>query len=180
LNGKSLREAAQLRRGSEAVEDQVELILEIESKGGGSAVFHGMNEDDLQVFLKHPLTMVASDGGPRKLGEDVPHPRSYGNNARVLGRYVRDLNLMTLEEAVRKMSALPAEVFRLKDRGVLKVGAVADVVVFDPAKVNDPSTFEDPHHYAEGFSAVLVNGVPVIEQSVLTAHRPGRVVRREE
>lgn len=180
LNGKSLREAAQLRRGSEAVEDQVELILEIESKGGGSAVFHGMNEDDLQVFLKHPLTMVASDGGPRKLVEDVPHPRSYGNNARVLGRYVRDLNLMTLEEAVRKMSALPAEVFRLKDRGVLKVGAVADVVVFDPAKVNDPSTFEDPHHYAEGFSAVLVNGVPVIEQSVLTAHRPGRVVRREE
>jgi N-acyl-D-amino-acid deacylase len=78
------------------------------------------------------------------------------------------------------MSQLPAEVFRLKDRGVLKVGAVADVVVFDPVKVNDPSTFEDPHHYAEGFSAVLVNGVPVIDQGVLTGQRPGRVVRREE
>ena len=180
LNGKSLREAAKLKRGSAAVAEQVELILEIEAQGGGSAVFHGMNEDDLQVFLKHPLTMVASDGGPRKLREDVPHPRSYGNNARVLGRYVRDLKLMTLEEAVRKMSQLPAEVFRLKDRGVLKVGAVADVVVFDPVKVNDPSTFEDPHHYAEGFSAVLVNGVPVIDQGVLTGQRPGRVVRREE
>jgi N-acyl-D-amino-acid deacylase len=178
LNGKNLREAAKLRRGSDAVEEQVELILEIEAKGGGSAVFHGMNEEDLQVFMKHPLTMVASDGGPRRLGEDVPHPRSYGNNARVLGRYVRELKVLSLEAAVRKMSALPAEVFRLKDRGVLKVGAVADVVVFDPSQVRDPSTFADPHHYAEGFTAVLVNGVPVIEGGALTEARPGKAVRR--
>lgn len=180
LNGKNLREAAKMRRGSEAVEEQVELVLEIEANGGGSAVFHGMNEEDLQVFMKHPLTMVASDGGPRKLGEDVPHPRSYGNNARVLGRYVRDLKVLDLEDAVRKMSALPAEVFRLKDRGVLKKGAVADVVVFDPKMVDDPSTFEDPHHYATGFSAVVVNGVPVIEAGELTENRPGRPVRRAE
>lgn len=180
LNGKNLREAAKMRRGSEAVEEQVELVLEIEAKGGGSAVFHGMNEEDLQVFMKHPLTMVASDGGPRKLWEDVPHPRSYGNNARVLGRYVRDLKVLKLEDAVRKMSALPAEVFRLKDRGVLKKGAVADVVVFDPKTVDDPSTFEDPHHYATGFSVVVVNGVPVIEAGELTENRPGRPVRRAE
>jgi N-acyl-D-amino-acid deacylase len=178
LNGMSLREAAKLRRGSESVEAQVELILEIEANGGGSGVFHGMNEQDLQVFMRHPLTMVASDGGPRKFGEDVPHPRSYGNNARVLGRYVRELKVLELEEAVRKMSALPAEVFQLKDRGMLKAGAIADVVVFDPATVNDPSVFEDPHHYAEGFSAVLVNGVPVIEAGEMTEARPGVVVRR--
>lgn len=178
LNGKSLREAAKLRRGSESVEAQVELILEIEANGGGSGVFHGMNEQDLQVFMRHPLTMVASDGGPRKFGEDVPHPRSYGNNARVLGRYVRELKVLGLEEAVRKMSSLPAEVFQLKDRGMLREGAIADVVVFDPATVNDPSVFEDPHHYAEGFSAVLVNGVPVIEAGEFGEARPGEVVRR--
>jgi N-acyl-D-amino-acid deacylase len=178
LNGKSLREAAKLRRGSESVEAQVELILEIEANGGGSGVFHGMNEQDLQVFMRHPLTMVASDGGPRKFGEDVPHPRSYGNNARVLGRYVRELKVLELEEAVRKMSSLPAEVFQLKDRGMLREGAIADVVVFDPATVNDPSVFEDPHHYAEGFSAVLVNGVPVIEAGEFGEARPGEVVRR--
>jgi len=180
LNGKSIREASKLRRGSEAVEEQVELILEIEANGGGSAVFHGMNEDDLQVFMKHPLTMVASDGGPRKLGEDVPHPRSYGNNARVLGRYVRESKVLSLPEAIRKMSQLPAAVFGLKDRGVLEAGAVADLVVFDPETVGDPSTFEDPHHYAEGFSAVLVNGVAVIENGEMTAARPGRAVRRKQ
>lgn len=178
LNGMSLREAAKLKRGSESVEDQVELILEIEANGGGSGVFHGMNEADLQAFMKHPLTMVASDGGPRKFGEDVPHPRSYGNNARVLGRYVRELKVLELEEAVRKMSALPAEIFQLKDRGLLREGAIADLVVFDAAGVTDPSVFEDPHHYAEGFRAVLVNGVPVIEAGQMTGVRPGKAVKR--
>ena len=180
LNGKSIPEAARLRRGSDGVEEQVELILEIEAKGGGSGVYHGMNEADLQVFMQHPLTMVASDGGPRRLGEDVPHPRSYGNNARVLGRYVRELKLLTLEEAVRRMTALPAEVFRLKDRGRLAPGAVADVVVFDPAKVGDPAGFEAPHQYAVGFDWVLVNGVPVIDAGRWTGEKTGRAVRRGE
>ncbi len=180
LNGKSIREAARLRRGSEAVEEQVELILEMEAKGGGSAVYHSMNEEDLKAFMKHPLTMTASDAGPRRLGENVPHPRGYGNNARVLGRYVREQGHLGLEDAVRRMTSLPAEVFRLKDRGEIREGAVADLVVFDPATVIDVSTFEDPHHYSEGFSEVLVGGVPVIEAGVLTEARPGRAVRRGE
>jgi N-acyl-D-amino-acid deacylase len=138
-----------------------------------------MSEDDLQAFLRHPLTMFASDGGPRRLGEDVPHPRSYGNNARVLGRYVRELKLLTTEEAIRKMTSLPAQTFRLKDRGVLKPGAWADIVIFDPEKVNDPSTFDDPHHYAEGFTDVLVNGEPAIRNGVLTDARPGGPLRME-
>ncbi len=178
LVGKSLREAAALRRGSEAVEEQVELILQIEAEGGGSAVYHSMNEEDLQAFMKHPLTMTASDGGPRRFGEDMPHPRSYGNNARVLGRYVRELGHLELEDAVRRMTSLPARTFQLKDRGVIREGAVADLVVFDPATVTDKATFDAPHQYAEGFSEVLVNGVPVIAAGVLTDARPGRAVRR--
>ncbi len=132
-----------------------------------------MNEPDLQKFLQHPLTMIASDGGPRAFGEDVPHPRSYGNNARVLGRYVRELKILTLEEAIRRMTSLPAETFQLSGRGVIKPGAWADLVIFDPEKVNDPATFDDPHHYAEGFTDVIVNGVAVIRNGSLTDKRPG-------
>ncbi|MBL9129924.1 MAG: D-aminoacylase, partial [Verrucomicrobiaceae bacterium] len=156
LNGLTIPEASEALRGSDTLDDQIETILALEARGGASAIFHGMNEDDLQTFLQHPLTMIASDGGPRRLGEDVPHPRSYGNNARILGRYVRELKLLTLEDAIRRMTSLPAQTFQLKDRGVLKPGAIADLVLFDPAKVTDPSTFNDPHHHAEGFVHVLV------------------------
>jgi len=178
LNGKSVSEAAKIVRGHDTLADQIELILDIEARGGASAVFHGMNEEDLQAFMKHPLTMTASDGGPRVLGEDVPHPRSYGNNARVLGRYVRDLKLLSIEEAVRRMTSLPAQTFHLEDRGVIKPGAFADIVLFDPAKVNDAATFSDPHHYAEGFSDVIVNGGVVIREGKLTELRSGGPLRR--
>lgn len=178
LNGLTIPQAAKKVRGTNAVEDQMELLLDIERRGGGSGVFHGMNEEDLATFLKHPLTMVASDGGPRQLGEDVPHPRSYGNNARVLARYVREQKVLSLEEAVRRMSSLPAQTFGLKNRGELKVGAWADVVIFDPEKVQDVSAFDDPHHYSEGFSDVLVDGVPVIRDEKLTEARPGGPLRK--
>lgn len=180
LNGKSIPEAAKIVRGSDSLADQIELIFDIETRGGGSAIYHGMNEADLRAFMSHPLTMIASDGGPRRLGEDVPHPRSYGNNARVLGRYVRDEKLLKLEDAIRKMTSLPAGTFQLKDRGVIKAGAFADVVIFDPAKVNDPSAFDDPHHYAEGFTDVIVNGGVVIRDGVLTEVRSGGPVRLEK
>lgn len=180
LNGKSVPEAATILRGSDSVKDQIETIFEIESRGGASAIFHGMNEEDLKAFLHHPLTMIASDGGPRRLGEDIPHPRSYGNNARVLARYVRELRLLPLEEAVRRMTSLPAQTFHLKDRGSLKPGAHADIVIFDPAEVAAPATFSDPHHYAEGFSTVIVNGGVVIQDGRLTEVRSGGPVRRGE
>ncbi|MBK8090804.1 MAG: D-aminoacylase [Verrucomicrobiaceae bacterium] len=179
LNGKNIPQAAKLLRGADTLDDQIETILDLEARGGASAIFHGMNEDDLRTFMRHPLTMTASDGGPRRLGEDMPHPRSYGNNARVLARYVREEKLLTLEDAVRRMTSLPAETFHLTGRGILRPGAAADVVIFDPAGVNDPSTFADPHHYAEGFTHVLVNGVPVIEKNRLTTARPGQIVRRQ-
>jgi len=179
LNGKSVPAAALILRGKDGLEDQIETIFDLESHGGASAIFHGMNEDDLRTFLKHPLTMIASDGGPRVLSQDVPHPRSYGNNARVLARYVRELKLLTLEEAIRRMTSLPAATFHLKDRGTLKPGAHADIVIFDSAKVTDPSTFDDPHHYAEGFVHVIVNGKSVILNSSITSERSGVVVRRQ-
>ena len=166
-------------RGADSLADQIELILDIEARGGGSAIFHGMNEADLRAFMSHPLTMIASDGGPRRFGEDVPHPRSYGNNARVLGRYVRDEKLLALEDAIRKMTSLPAATFQLKDRGIIKAGACADLVIFDPAKVADPSTFDDPHHYAEGFTAVLVNGGVVLRDGRLTGTRSGGPLKKD-
>ena len=177
LAGKTIPQAAKIKRGSDSLDDQIELILEIERKGGGNAVYHGMNEDDLAAFLQHPLTMFASDGNPRKLGEDMPHPRSYGNNARVLHRYVHELKLVSLEEAIRKMTSLPAQTFRLADRGVIRPGAWADLVIFDPDKVQDVATFDDPHHYSEGFTDVIVDGVPVIRDGNVTGARPGGPLR---
>jgi hypothetical protein len=132
-----------------------------------------MDEADLEKFLAQPLTMIASDSGIREFGAGVPHPRGYGSNARVLGRYVRDLRIITIEDAVRKMTSLPAKTFRLRERGELKPGFVADLVIFDPAAVGDPSTYADPHHYATGFSEVIVNGVPAIQASRLHG-RPAR------
>jgi N-acyl-D-amino-acid deacylase len=112
--------------------------------------------------LAQPLTMIASDSGHPRIWRRCPSSaRLTADNARVLGRYVRDLRIITIEDAVRKMTSLPAKTFRLRERGELKPGFVADLVIFDPAAVGDPSTYaNDPHHYATGFSEVIVNGVP--------------------
>ena len=180
LEGLTIPEAARRLRGADALEDQIETILEIERRGGGSGVFHGMDEKDLRTFLRHPLTMIASDGGPRpsRPGTDASHPRSFGNNARVLARYVREEKLLTLEEAVRRMTSLPAAAFRLRDRGALRPGAAADIVLFDPDKVNDPATYEAPHRFAEGFREVIVNGTPVLRAGAMTGARPGGPLKR--
>jgi N-acyl-D-amino-acid deacylase len=179
LNGLNLVEAAKRKRGADSVDDQIELILDLQAKGGASGVFHGIDEDDLQQFLRHPNTMFASDSGVRKFKDGVPHPRGYGNNARVLARYVRELKLLRLEDAIRRMTSLPATTYRLKDRGMVREGAWADLVVFDPAKIQDRATFNDPHHYATGFAWVLINGVPVVKADEHTGTRPGKVLRHQ-
>lgn len=177
LNGKSVIEAAKLKRGSDALEDQIETILEIEREGGASAVFHGMSEEDVRRYMSHPNTMIASDGGPRVINDTVPHPRSYGNNARVLGHYVRTERVLRLEDAVRRMTSLPAQTLRIVDRGLLKEGLAADIVVFDPESVRENATFTDPHRYATGFQLVLVNGKAVIRDDRHTGATPGRPLR---
>jgi N-acyl-D-amino-acid deacylase len=177
LNGLNLVEAAKKRRDADSLDDQIELILEIQLNGGASGVFHGISEDDLQAFLRHPNTMIASDSGVRRFQEGVPHPRGYGNNARVLAHYVRELKLLRLEEAIRRMTGLPANTFHLENRGQLREGNWADIVVFDPGKVEEHGTFGDPHHYATGFAFVLVNGVVVVKDDTHTGARPGQVLR---
>ncbi len=179
LNGLSVADATEKLKGTRDLKAQVELVLEIYENGGASGVFHSMSEDDLKNYLQHPYTLIAADSGVRRYGSGVPHPRGYGNNARALSRYVREQKLISLEEMIRKMTSLPASTFGLKDRGVLKVGAVADLVVFDPETIQDKATFTDPHHYATGYRLVLVNGVPVVESDVHTGARPGQIVRRD-
>lgn len=177
LNGMNIVEAAQKLYGSDSLENQIEVILEIEKHGGAAGVFHGMSEEDLQAFMRHPNTMIASDSGIREFGKDVPHPRGYGNNARIFGRYVRELGVLRLEDAVRKMTSLPARTFQLRDRGLIAEGRWADLAVFDPAAIESSSTYKDPHHYATGVAQVLVNGVLVVQDGRHTGARPGRALR---
>lgn len=122
--------------------------------------------------------MSSSDGGLVAMGEGKPHPRNYGAFTRKLSRYVRERGTITLEHAIRSMTSLPATVLGMKDRGVIREGAAADVVIFDPAKVVERSTYTDPHHLAEGMAFVLVNGEIVIENEKFTTALPGRVLRR--
>ena len=177
INGLNILEAAKKLRGSDSLDAQIEVILDLEKNGSAQGVFHGMNEEDLQKFMCHPNTMIASDSGLREFGKDVPHPRGYGNNARVLGRYVRELKVLRLEDAIRKMTSLPAATFHFAQRGELREGNWADLVVFDPEKIGDLSTYTDPHHYAVGLPYVLVNGVPVISQGEHTGAKPGMACR---
>ncbi len=177
LNGLAIPEAAARKFGTNSLEAQIDLILEIQQRGGAQGVFHGINEGDLRHFLQHPNTMIGSDSGVRRFGEGVPHPRGYGNAARLLARYVREEPVLRLEEAVRRMTSLPAAVFRLADRGQLRAGAWADITVFDPGQVTDHATYRQPHQYATGFKLVLVNGVPVVRDDAMTGARPGRGLR---
>lgn len=177
LNGLTIPQAARARSRSADLDAQIKLILDLHSEGGAAGVFHGISEEDLQVFLRHPNTMLGSDSGVREFGKDVPHPRGYGNHVRVLGRYVRELGVLTLPDAVRKMTSLPSSVFRLVGRGLLREGMWADVVVFDPAAVADPATFERPHQYALGVRHVIVNGEPVISEGRATGAMPGKALR---
>ncbi|HIG30894.1 MAG TPA: D-aminoacylase [Verrucomicrobiales bacterium] len=177
LNGMNISQAAAKVFGTNSLDDQIELILQIYENGGASGVFHSMNENDLKEYLRHPNTMIAADSGVRKYNEGVPHPRGYGNNARCLARFVRELKFLPIEDAIRRMTFLPATVFGIRNRGVIRVGLPADLVVFDPGLVADQATFTEPHHYATGFRMVMVNGVPVVENDVHNGSKPGKIIR---
>ena len=176
LAGKSLAAITADRGRKVTVENAAETAIEIQQQGGCSAVFHAISEEDIDAILRSPYTMIGSDGEIPRFGVGAPHPRSYGTFARVLSRYVRERHTISLENAVRKMSGFPAERLKLFDRGLLRPGMKADVVIFDPATVRDTATFENPHQYATGVSDVIVNGRPVIRDGRLTSERPGRVL----
>ena len=147
--------------------------------GGASMVYHFMDEEDVARIMRHPMVSVASDAGVIEPGSGVPHPRGYGNNARVLGEYVRERKVLSLEEAVRKMTSLPAEHFRFEGRGVIREGAVADLVLFDPARVKDEATYAAPHAFPTGIPHVIVNGVFVVRDGQTTGARPGDILMRK-
>src|SRR5215813_1100391 len=176
LAGKHLGEITQARGFEPTLENAAETVLWLVEGGGCSGVFHAMGEEDLERILAHPATMIASDGGVIVFGQGAPHPRSYGTFARILSRYVREKQTITLEDAIRKMTSFPAARVGFMDRGVLRPNMKADIAVFDPNRVRDMATFENPHQYAEGFAYVIVNGQIVYENGAMTLARPGRVI----
>ena len=190
LEGRSIRQINAGASGRPARPDdlahEVETVLDLCLDGGESGrgsvcgtqmVYHTMDEQDVERIFESPLTMVARDGGVEWSGLGAPHPRSYGSSARVLARFVRERGLVPLEEAVRKMTSLPAGRFGFEDRGLVKEGFRADLVLFDPDEVEDLSTFETPHRLSRGFDLVLVNGRIVREEGAPTCERPGMVLR---
>ena len=176
LDGKRLGEVTKGRGLEPTIDNAADTVFWIVEKGGCSGIFHAIDEQDLQRILRHPATMIGSDGEIPIFGQANPHPRSYGTFVRVLGRYARDLKTITLEDAVHKMSAFPAQRIGLADRGVLREGLKADVAIFDPDTVADKATFEQPHQYAVGVAQVIVNGQVAFEDRRMTAARPGRVL----
>jgi N-acyl-D-amino-acid deacylase len=188
LEGKSLSDVNRMRRpgaAADTLEREVTTAIDLCLEGmrftntascAMSMIYHVMSEEDVERILADPRTTVARDGGIPAYGVGRPHPRSYGTSARVLGHYVREKKVISLEEAVRKMSAAPAERFGFRDRGLVREGFRADLVLFDPATVRDAATFDDPHRYSEGIDLVLVNGVVAREGGKTTGERGGQTL----
>ena len=176
LQGLSMKQIAVRLRGSDSSDAQFEAARELMLRGGASMVYHLMSEQDVGLIMRHPWVGIASDSGVLVPGDGVPHPRGYGNTARVLGEYVRTRRVLRLEEAVRKMTSLPAEHFRFNRRGKVKVGYAADIALFDRVNVADAATFVQPHAFPAGLPYVIVNGVVVVRKGQQTGARPGQVL----
>ncbi|MCX6214745.1 D-aminoacylase [Spirosoma sp.] len=179
FNGLSISAINEKMGRKKSASAEADLILDLMQQASLKRiqmVYHTMSETDVETILRYPNTMIASDAGVAKLGAGMPHPRAYGTNARVLGRYVRERRIIPLEEAIRRMTSLPAQRFRLQDRGLLRPGYAADIVLFDEKIVSDKATYDQPHAYTTGISWVLVNGTPVVENNQHTGKRPGQLL----
>ena len=175
-NGKSIEQINLMKGRKHKAKYEAETVIDIMMAGGASAVFHGMSEEDIKRIMQYPFNMFASDATIRVLNAGMPHPRGYGTNARVLSKYVREEKVISLEEAIRRMTSLPAQKFQLKDRGLLKEGMAADIVIFDENEVKDVSTFEKPHAYSKGFHFVIVNGVLTVNFEKHLGVRAGKAL----
>lgn len=176
-NGSTANSNAANSGSEDALRKQADLILEMYEAGGASMVFHSISEQDVQTIVRDPFVMFGSDSAVRRFGEGVPHPRGYGNAARLLGRYVRELKLVALEDAVRRMTQLPVQTFKLGARGELREGFAADIVIFDARTISDRATFDKPHQYPVGINRVIVGGQEIFADGKLTGARPGVAVR---
>jgi len=176
LNGKSLAQLTEQQGRPATAENAAETAIGLLTRGTCQTVYHAIDEADVVRILTYPWTMIGSDGEVAVFGRGAIHPRSYGTFARVLAVYVREKKLLTLEDAVRKMTSLPAQRLGLLDRGLLRPGMKADIVVFDPAAIADRATFVNPHQYATGVTHVLANGEFVLDNGRITDRRPGRIL----
>jgi N-acyl-D-amino-acid deacylase len=176
-NGKNIREINLLRGGKDTSLAEAETIVQMMELGGAQMVYHGMGDKDVKNIMAYPFNMAASDAGIAVVGVSRPHPRAYGTNARVLGKYVREEKVMSLEEAIRRMTSLPADKFNIKQRGLIKEGFIADIVVFDENEVTDMATFENPHQFSKGFKYIFVNGALTIDNGLHNGVRKGVAIR---
>ena len=170
-NGKSIEQVNLIKGRKHNATEEAETIIEMMELGGAAMIFHGMSDEDVKNIMQYPFNMFASDASIRVYGSGNPHPRGYGTN-------VRDEKVITLEEAIRRMTSLPAQKFQLKDRGLLREGFAADIVLFDPNTIQDNSTYENPHQYSSGFKYILVNGVVTVDDSKHTGARAGTILKR--
>ncbi|MEO8129908.1 MAG: D-aminoacylase [Bryobacteraceae bacterium] len=175
--GKTISEINLMKGRPATVDAEIDTILDMIVAGGAQMVYHSMGNEDVERILRYPNTAIASDGGVQVPGVGMPHPRSYATNSRVLAEFVRRRNVITLEDAIRRMTSLPARTFGFRDRGLVREGLAADLLIFDPAKIEDRATFAKPHQYTEGFDFVLVNGTPIVEDGKLNETRPGKILR---
>ncbi len=175
--GKNLVQLCEEKGLEPTPRNAAEMAIRLLEDGPVSAVSFLMNEEDVRTFLVDPEIMISTDGGVTQYGEGVPHPRNYGTYPRLLGKYVREEGLLTLEEAIRKCTSLPASHMGLKGRGYLRPGNWADIVIFDPETIIDTATFQQPHQYPEGIRYVVVNGTVTVEGKRLTGSRVGQVLR---
>ena len=176
LNGKNISEINKLMGRKAKAKFEAETIMDMVEKGGAQMVYNSMNEVDVINIMKYPFSMFGADAGVPVPGRGMPHPRGYGTNARVLGKYVRDEKVITMEDAIRRMSSLAAQKFGLSDRGLLLPNYAADIVIFSEAEVNDKATFQKPHAYSVGFKYVLVNGELVVENEKHLGTRSGKAL----
>lgn len=176
-DGKTMADLAVARGLPVSAVTGVQLAIELQLKGGFSAIYHMMDERDVVQIMKHPQAMFETDGDPIGYGQGFPHPRSYGAFARVLGRYVREQKVLTLEEAIRRMTSMSADQIGQPDRGRIAEGKAADIVVFDADRIIDLATYQDPHRFSTGMVHILINGVTVLRDGSLTGAKPGRVLK---
>lgn len=180
LDGKTFKDILEERGSELSIDNAAELAIEIQSQGGGQAIYHAIDEGDVRRIMQHSLTSIATDGANPVMGVGNPHPRNYGTYPRVLGKYVREDNVLALADAIRKMTSLPASRMGLDDRGLIKEGYFADLVLFDPATVADKATFTDPHQHATGINYVIINGAIAKGPEGLTSIGSGIALRHSQ
>jgi dihydroorotase/N-acyl-D-amino-acid deacylase len=179
LEGKTLYDWALLEKMEPSMENGADLVIQAQLHQGAGCIFHVIAEEDVRRIMQHPMTMIASDGRLSEPGKGHPHPRAYGTFPRVLGHYVREEKVITLSQALYKMTNLPAQRMGLKDRGLLKIGYYADITIFNPKTIKDKSTFENPHQYPVGIPFVLINGKVMVDNGVYKDLRAGLVLKKQ-